>query len=119
MNDYAVGSIVKGVVTGIEKYGAFISLGEYCTGLIHISEISDKFVSSINNFFNVGDTIYVKILEIDNEKMQFKLSIKDIKYRLQTKPYRRKIIETEKGFTTLEAQLPIWIEEKLKKMKKN
>ncbi len=119
MNEFTIGMIVKGVVTGIEKYGAFISLGETSVGLIHISEFSDNFVRDINNFFSIGDTIYVKIIDIDKEKNQFKLSIKNIKYRIQTKPRRGKIIETKYGFSTLKAQLPLWIEENLKNSKKN
>ena len=44
MNQYKKGEIVTGCVTGIEKYGIFVSLDEYYSGLIHISEISDFFV---------------------------------------------------------------------------
>ena len=49
MTKYKVGSTVTGNVTGIEKYGAFVSLDDYYSGLIHISEISDGFVKDIND----------------------------------------------------------------------
>ena len=57
---YKKNEIVKGCVTGIEKYGAFISLDEYYSGLIHISEISNGFVSDIHNFLEIGETIYIR-----------------------------------------------------------
>ena len=46
MNQYKKGEIVTGCVTGIEKYGIFVSLDDYYSGLIHISEISDFFVKN-------------------------------------------------------------------------
>ena len=46
MKKYKYGEIVTGYVTGIEKYGVFVSLDEYYSGLIHISEISEKYVFS-------------------------------------------------------------------------
>ena len=50
MGKYKVNDIVEGLVTGITEYGIFVSLDEYYSGLIHISEISDNFVRDINNF---------------------------------------------------------------------
>ena len=54
MSKYENGKIVVGCVTGIENYGIFVSLDEYYSGLIHISEVSNKFVKDILFFlFNV------------------------------------------------------------------
>ena len=75
---HKIGDIVKGVVTGIQPYGAFIVLDNEINGLIHISEISDKFVRSIEDYVNVGDTISVRILEIDYETNHAKLSLKNV-----------------------------------------
>ena len=107
------GSIVKGTVTGIESYGVFLTFDNYYSGLIHISH---GFVKNITDFVNIGDIIYVKILEVDEETSHLKLSIKDIPYK---KGYhrKRKIQETSLGFKTLAYKLPIWIEENLKKSK--
>ena len=70
MTKYKVGSTVTGNVTGIEKYGAFVSLDDYYSGLIHISEISDEgylqmrsinpSTSDISISFNCLSTLYVK-----------------------------------------------------------
>ena len=115
MTKYVKGKIVKGTVTGIESYGVFLSFDEYYSGLIHISEISHGFVKNITDFVNVGDIIYVKILDVDEESNHLKLSIKDIPYKNGKHKPRRKIQETSSGFKTLAHQLPIWIEENLKK----
>lgn len=115
---YKKGDIVKGTITGIEKYGAFVSLKEYYSGLIHISEISYGFVKDVNDFLKIGDTIFVEILEVDDDTYHCKLSIKNINYRQETKPLRKKHIkETPHGFRTLETMLPTWIAENLKKKK--
>ena len=114
MTKYEKGKVVKGTVTCIESYGAFVSFDEFYTGLIHISEVSRGFVKNITDFINVGDHIYVEILDIDDEEAHLKLSIKNIQYRMNGKPRRKRIAETQSGFSTLQSKLPIWIEEKLK-----
>lgn len=114
MVKYSKGKIVKGIVSGIENYGAFVKLDEYYSGLIHISEISNGFVRDINDYVNVGDTIYVEILNINEDLSQMKLSIKNIAYKQGSKSKKRKIVETNTGFATLERKLPQWIEENLK-----
>lgn len=117
MAKYLKGKIVKGTVTCVEPYGAFMSFDEYYSGLIHISEISKGFVKDIHDFVNVGDHIYVEILDIDEESAHLKLSIKNINYKINGKPKKRKIIETPHGFTTLASNLPKWIDKELKKAK--
>ncbi len=118
MTTYKTGKIVKGIVTGIEKYGAFVSLDEYYNGLIHISEVSHNFVRDINDFLKIGDNIYVEIIEVDEISGQLKLSIKNIAYKKKPTIYKKKIKETPNGFNTLKEKLPFWIEESLKNQKK-
>ena len=78
MNSIKIGDIVKGQVTGVTPYGVFVSLEDDYTGLVHISEVSDKFVKNLPDKFNIGDIINVKIVDIDEDKSQVKLSIKKI-----------------------------------------
>ena len=118
MAKYEKGKIVRGTITCIEPYGAFVSFDEFYTGLIHISEISRGFVKDISDFVKVGERIYVEILDVDSEEAHLKLSIKNIKYRMNGKPRRRRIIETPSGFKTLEKNLPIWTQKKLESIKK-
>lgn len=119
MADYEKGKIIKGTVTGIEPYGAFVSLGEFYTGLIHISEISRGFVNDIHDFLNIGDNIYVEILSVNDEALQLNLSIKNIKYKINGQRRRQRIRETGRGFGILGEMLPVWIEEKTKSIKNN
>lgn len=120
MSKYEKGRIVKGLVTGIEAYGIFVSFDEFYSGLIHISEVSHSFVKDINDFVNIGETIYTEILDVDEEQSQLKLSIKNIAYRKNSKKNKiKKIKETSLGFSTLEYKLPIWIKEKMNKLNIN
>lgn len=110
-NKYAIGKIVTGKVTGIEKYGIFVNLDDYYSGLVHISEISDSFVRNIDDYVNIGEYIRVKILDIDNKNFHLKLSIKNINYHIN-RQNKNKIKETRKGFSTLEKMLDMWVEKK-------
>lgn len=114
-NMYKKGNVVKGCVTGIEDYGIFVSLDNYYSGLIHISEISDSFVRNINDYVKIGETINVEILEVNDNNFHVKLSIKNIDYRINKK--RKTIIkEVGSGFGCLKERLNGWIEEKYEKI---
>ena len=76
MSKYKKGRTVSGTVTGIEKYGIFVSLDEFYNGLIHISEVSNEYVEDINQVVKKGDTVKVKILSIDDNG-KIALSIKN------------------------------------------
>lgn len=115
---YKKGDIVKGVVSGIESYGVFVKIDEDYSGLIHISEISNRFVRNISDYIKQNEIINVKILDIDKSTNHMNLSIKDIPYRIQNYKKRKKIIETKLGFKTLAYKLPFWIKENIENYKK-
>lgn len=117
MNSINVGNIVKGQITGVTPYGVFVSLEDDYSGLVHISEVSDKFVKDLPMLFNIGDIINVKILEIDEDKREVKLSIKKIDYKVEESLSR--IPETGSGFGLLEKNLEKWTASKLKEITKN
>ena len=114
MSKYYKDEIVEGCVTGIENYGIFVTLDEYYSGLIHISEISDGFVKDINKVADIGETIRVRVLDSDDDTFHVKLSIKNLNYRMKRK--NTKIEETIHGFVTLKDNLPKWIEQKNEKI---
>lgn len=60
-----VGAIIEGVVTGITNFGAFVSLPDGKTGLVHISEIADAYVKDINEYVKKNDAVKVKVLSVD------------------------------------------------------
>lgn len=116
MMEYNVGDEVVARVTGIEKYGIFVKFENGYTGLIHISEISDKFVKNIYEFAGLDDEIYVKIVDVDREKKRLNLSIKQLDDRKNYIISRRKIVETKDGFNPLKEHLELWIKEKIKEI---
>ena len=60
-----IGQIYQGVIQGIKEFGAFVEIGSE-TGLLHISEIADHHVDSVEDLYGVGDKVTVKVLDIDN-----------------------------------------------------
>jgi S1 RNA binding domain protein len=71
------GSVVEGVITGIAKFGAFIGLPEGLKGLVHISEISQAYVTDINQHVKIGDKVKVKVLG-ETKPGKYDLSIKQL-----------------------------------------
>lgn len=113
MSEYKPGKIVKGMITGFQKYGIFVDLDNYYSGLVHISEISDLYVKDVNQYGKIGDIIYTKVLEVDEEKNHVKLSIKDISQKKDFKDERKPIKEVGSGFKILEENLTYFINRKL------
>ena len=113
MENYIVGSIVKGEVTGIEPYGIFIKVDDY-NGLIHISEIANNYISNITNYVSIGEKIYAKVIEVDDENNRLKLSIKGLNYK---EFYENRIVkESVRGFSPLQENLEKWMEYTLNEM---
>lgn len=69
-----VGNIYEGKVTGITKFGAFVELDKDTTGMVHISEVANSFVSEIKDHLQEGQTVKVKVLALNDGKIS--LSIK-------------------------------------------
>ena len=111
------GSIVRGKVTGIQPYGAFVQLSDECQGLIHISELSDGYVKDIRDFVNIGQYIDVKILKFDSDNRQARLTLKGISnYSGRNNRMKAYNFETSNGFAPLAQHLPIWIRDSLDKI---
>lgn len=64
--DFEVGSIVTGKVTGITKFGAFVTLASGKSGLVHISEISISYVNDIREHLKEGQEVTVKVIGVDD-----------------------------------------------------
>ena len=113
---YEIGEIVEGKITGIQAYGAFVALDDDTNGLIHISEISDGYLKDITRFVRVGDTVRVKIIDIDESTNQVRLSLKALHKkrahgRMGMFSHKATLPESKLGFLSIEKQLPIWIQE--------
>ncbi|WP_414045460.1 S1 domain-containing RNA-binding protein [Macrococcus equi] len=91
-----VGSKLKGKVTGIKNFGAFVELPEGKSGLVHISEVADSYVENIAEHLKVGDEVEVKVLTIGDDG-KISLSIKKAKERPR-KPAAPKVEKKPEDF---------------------
>lgn len=73
---YEIGDIIEGKIVSITNFGAFVELEDKQIGLVHISEISSKYVENITDVYKVGDVVKVKLLSHEGEKVA--LSIKAV-----------------------------------------
>ena len=92
-----VGAKLKGKVSGITNFGAFIDLGEGKTGLVHISEVSNGFVKDIHDVLSVGDEVTVLVTAIGNDG-KIGLSIRKAEDKPEEKrEYPKKRIQSTKS----------------------
>src|SRR5699024_2694489 len=89
-----VGSIVKGKVTGITNFGAFVKIEDKKTGVVHISEVADRYVKDINDYVSVGDEVKVEVINIE-EDGKIGLSINKAKDRPSRKRNQERMDEVE------------------------
>lgn len=78
-----VGSVASGKVQSVMPFGAFVSLPDNKSGLVHISEITNEYIEDINDYIKVGETVSVKILDIDKSG-KISLSIKKARAKEET-----------------------------------
>lgn len=75
INKYTVGTVMEGTVEQLKDYGAFVNIGDGITGLVHISQISDRRLKHPSQVLKEGDKVKVKIIKIENNKIS--LSIRE------------------------------------------
>jgi len=69
--------ILTGTVRNVIDFGAFVDIGVHQDGLVHISQLSDKYVKHPMEVLNVGDVVKVKVIGVDLSKKRISLSMKD------------------------------------------
>jgi uncharacterized protein len=79
MDDLKPGMILSGTVRNVIDFGAFVDIGVHQDGLVHISEVCDKFIRHPSEILCVGDLVKVMVLEVDKAKKRISLSIKQAK----------------------------------------
>lgn len=108
------GDIVIGNVTNIIGYGAFVSVDEY-DGLIHISEFSDNFVRSIDDFVHIGQKVKLKVIEVEEEQKRLKLSYKALH---KNRGIKKSVPKYKVGFDSLKGALDSFIKEQISEEEK-
>ncbi len=74
--DLSIGMILTGTIRNVTDFGAFVDIGVKHDGLVHISEMSYKFVKNPSEIVSVGDIVKAKVIDIDKERQKVKLSMK-------------------------------------------
>jgi protein Tex len=76
MEDLKVGMVLEGVVTNVTAFGAFVDVGVHQDGLVHVSQLADRFVKDPHEAAKVGDKLKVRVLEVDLARKRIALSAK-------------------------------------------
>lgn len=78
MEDLRPDMVLDGVVRNVIDFGAFVDIGVHQDGLVHISQICDRFIKHPTDVLSVGDNVKVKVLEVDTKKKRISLTMKNI-----------------------------------------
>lgn len=78
MDDLKPGMILNGLVTNITNFGAFVDIGVHQDGLVHVSQMADKYVKDPNTIVKLNQKVRVKVLEVDKERRRIQLTMKNI-----------------------------------------
>ena len=76
IDDVQVGMVLEGVVTNVTKFGAFVDIGIHQDGLVHISELSNRFIKDPSEAVKAGQIVKVKVLSVDTKAKRIALSLK-------------------------------------------
>ncbi|MEC4892478.1 MAG: Tex family protein [Oscillatoria sp. PMC 1051.18] len=79
ITDLREGMELEGVVTNVVNFGAFVDVGVHQDGLVHISQLSDRFVSDPNTIVKVGEVVKVRVLEVNQQLKRISLSMKAVR----------------------------------------
>jgi uncharacterized protein len=78
IQDVREGSIIPGIIINVAKFGAFVDLGIKENGLIHISQITDRFIDDPNEVLSVNQKVHVRVIGVDLDRKRIQLSLKDL-----------------------------------------
>ena len=81
INDLEIGMVLPGIVTNITAFGAFVDIGIKQNGLIHKSNMADKYVSDPSEYVKLNQKVKVKIVEVDKIRGQIQLSMKEMEQK--------------------------------------
>ena len=110
---YNINDVIYVTITSVTPYGAFVKADDEYTGLIHISEITGKYIGNIDKYFTEGNIIEAVITDIDEEKKQLSLSTKGIMPNLDR---GNNLKEDDLGFQNLINMLPKWVDNTKKEL---
>ena len=110
-----IGDKLRGTITGIQPYGAFVELESGITGLIHISEIKTGYIENIHDLLAIGYSVQVQVLDFDEYTKKASLSMRTLEEEKHRLPKRHRFSNDRHkfGFAPLAKSIPTWTEEAL------
>ena len=81
IDDLREGAILPGIVTNITNFGAFVDVGIKENGLVHISQLADKFISDPTEYISVHQHVYVKVMSVDHQRKRVQLTMKGVEQK--------------------------------------
>ena len=76
MSDLEAGMLLEGVVTNVANFGAFVDIGVHQDGLVHVSQLADRFVKDPREVVKAGDIVKVKVVDVDLKRRRIALTMK-------------------------------------------
>jgi len=73
-----VGMVLPGIVTNITKFGAFVDVGVKQDGLVHVSQMADRFITDPSEIVKLHQHVHVKVIELDPVRRRIQLSLKQV-----------------------------------------
>ena len=107
-----VGDIIVGVVARVYRNYAIMVFEEEYTGLLHISELSNRFIRSFTGYCKVGNVYTVKVIAVDEERMNVKVSLKQMSNLERRQSLKGELVgESKVDASLLLEKLPSWIDQ--------
>jgi len=96
MKDLTVGMTLNGVVTNVAAFGAFVDIGVHQDGLVHISQLADRFIKDPNDVVKVGQQVQIRVLEVDTQRKRIGLTMRSQDKESQVSSPQQKKITVKK-----------------------
>jgi uncharacterized protein len=107
LEDVKIGMIIPGVVTNITRFGAFVDIGVKQDGLVHVSEIANRYITDPNEVLKLNDKVQVKVTEVDLQRKRIALSIKQAEDKPKARSLKAKTREKPKAQSPSSAVRPL------------
>ena len=79
MKDLKKGMVLQGTVRNVIDFGVFVDIGVHQDGLVHISQVCDRFIKHPSEVVSVGDVVTVSVLDVDEKRGRISLTMKNVK----------------------------------------
>jgi uncharacterized protein len=107
LSDVEAGMVLEGVVTNVTKFGAFVDIGVHQDGLVHISELSNRYIKDASDVVKAGQIVKVKVLSADAKSKRIALSIKALQEPSAKRPPKAQVKPQPKPEPTFDEKIAL------------